>query len=1550
MAIPFFPKRRTPMRAVTVLSDEMISFLKQYPSPLLVADEQGKIVVSNTLAAKLLGVRKVEGTSIDKWGLSVKKIKELIEGNRASVTQLQLVTQEAEVVTVQARISELAQTKLILFILESTHQLPDTPWFLEKALNAYPQAVILQTPQGKCVLCNTQAEKLFGLKDDSWKGQNIYALLPKEISASLQHLDTQIHKEAYTTVVLSHTEISGRIHYLRVSKVFVPEADGKEDLIVTVLVDETNQQQQLRDLRQNRALLKAILDNVPLGLYTRDSDHQITFYNRQSLKVLNEPDELRFNEPHSFQDKKTSEELRLRELEILKSGQTRDYPEEEYIDALGRKKVLHLIKVPLTDAGPKPLVLSIVDDITQRCFQEKDLKRINGILSAIVHNMPIGLYARGENGELLLRNKQCEQIFGVSSVSVFDKHGSLPHEKPAQIEGYIQREQEILKNGKILDIPEEEYVTGDGQKKILHMIKIPVSAEEKFVVTLAEDITLRKEQESALVEAKNFLQTIIDSLPVSLSVKDADGKYILWNKKSEEVFGASAQDVIGQPSYRKDLNKDQMQFIRETDERVFASHKTQEIPQEIVSSGSEGVKIMHTVRIPVFGENGANRYLLTVSEDITAKTKMEKQIREASDKNTLLLEYAREGVLVTEDKKIIYANRALCALLGAENLKELEGKLLEDFVAPDFRVFFNEQYENSQSGQEQKPISLHFITLTGKEIETEFSAVSSRYLGRKIVLCFMRDISSFTRAQRDLKHLSDGLQEVFESGIVPTFILQSNGYIRVMNQAARDLFGFTEKDKTFYQNVYIRPALTLAARKLLKQGKPAEMDYVLDFDRAAQKFEGRIHKIGKLSLNVRLVPICKRDAKDGTVQADYVVFVQPKQKPLPPTTTSAPVRLHSKPSVPQLPQVQKAEELLILPNSEPYVLCGPDFTIQVCNDLFCSLCQLSKEELIGQNIRYIMDGDSLPQFEADLKILQETGTLSQRDYAITPASGLEKNDVRLMGVKEKDGRYLFVLRNMAFHRQIMHILEERSAQLNALLDATDGIVFSVSLPEGKWGRVQHANQFLTRKLGFSQEELSRRPFAALFENTSVKQVEPFLASLQKELRKKGKVSFVWNMLRAQKPSFPAHITVTALDLPSQETALVVVRDLAQQATRSEEQSKEALELKSIREALPGLYMKADVEGKVLEVISNLPYWDTQQAQERLLHQSFEGFFPQEMASQALTRIKEAVSLNESTRFEFNLTIADKTHYFDAQVSPITGQDEVILWVTDISADKEYDKQLHNLYRLSNDPEQSLTEQVDKILQFGLEAFKMDVGFVLRFEQEEDFLSSRALYVTPNEMDVVRGQFFPVEECLQESLNGSVSLWHDLSDCACKDCIHINKKFGAMAVAPLQVGGEVMGALCFASKESRAHFSQGAEELMGILARLLSLRIELRETGKMLDESSRSIARTLEYVEKPAAMLDLDYKMTFVNRALLDITGRHIGNMVGRNFFKEVIHDEKESIWRFEQSAAQAEGNMFHIQLDFYHKNGLYTDTGWEVFICKDSEGHEAGYALIAGGR
>jgi PAS domain-containing protein len=126
---------------------------------------------------------------------------------------------------------------------------------------------------------------------------------------------------------------------------------------------------------------------------------------------------------------------------------------------------------------------------------------------------------------------------------------------------------------------------------------------------------------------------------------------------------------------------------------VFESKHEQNIPQELISTANEGVKIMHTVKTPVFNEDGTPNCLVVVSEDITAKTRMEKQIREASDKNTLLVENAREGVLLAEDHKVMYANRALCHILGYGELKEFIGTPLVDLVGDDYQEVLKDKYE-----------------------------------------------------------------------------------------------------------------------------------------------------------------------------------------------------------------------------------------------------------------------------------------------------------------------------------------------------------------------------------------------------------------------------------------------------------------------------------------------------------------------------------------------------------------------------------------------------------------------------------------------------------------------------------------------------------------------------------------------------------------------------------------------------------------------------------------------------------------------------------------
>ena len=145
----------------------------------------------------------------------------------------------------------------------------------------------------------------------------------------------------------------------------------------------------------------------------------------------------------------------------------------------------------------------------------------------------------------------------------------------------------------------------------------------------------------------------------------------------------------------------------------------------------------------------------------------------------------------------------------------------------------------------------------------------------------------------------------------------------------------------------------------------------------------------------------------------------------------------------------------------------------------------------------------------DLQTLRNEGKLSNREYMLLIGSSLEGCQVRMSAVKDPDGRYLFVFRSLTFQRQILKILEERSAHLTALLAASGGIVFSVQFEHGRFGQIEPGNGALAAKLGYSVEELTDLSFKELFLDPSRDDRDPgaVLAKAEKMVKHSGKASF-----------------------------------------------------------------------------------------------------------------------------------------------------------------------------------------------------------------------------------------------------------------------------------------------------------------------------------------------------------------------------------------------------------------------------------------------------------
>jgi len=159
---------------------------------------------------------------------------------------------------------------------------------------------------------------------------------------------------------------------------------------------------------------------------------------------------------------------------------------------------------------------------------------------------------------------------------------------------------------------------------------------ERKVMQLEADIALRRETEEALREKEEFLDTIVESIPTMIYVKDArDLRFVRINRAGEELLGFCRDDVEGSTDY--DLfPQDLADRSAETDRQVMGDASVLAIPQERIRTRFGGARILRTTRIPLLDGEGSPKYLLGIGEDITDRVTAEMALSRAQRKLALL--------------------------------------------------------------------------------------------------------------------------------------------------------------------------------------------------------------------------------------------------------------------------------------------------------------------------------------------------------------------------------------------------------------------------------------------------------------------------------------------------------------------------------------------------------------------------------------------------------------------------------------------------------------------------------------------------------------------------------------------------------------------------------------------------------------------------------------------------------------------------------------------------------------------------------------------------
>jgi PAS domain S-box-containing protein len=321
----------------------------------------------------------------------------------------------------------------------------------------------------------------------------------------------------------------------------------------------------------------------------------------------------------------------------------------------GTASVLH-------DAAGRVIgAIESIRDITDRKQAERALQESEEKYRRLVQNQGEGVGVVDPQERFVFANPAAERILGVAPGSLLGRtlREFTTAEQYAKVEAESRKRRTGAESTYELDI-----VRPNGETRSVLITATPVFDKDgAFAGTFGifRDITDRKRAEVELQRNHQFLESLIQNLPVAVFGKDYEGRFVAWNKESERFFGLKTDEVLGKTD-ADFFPPEQVEFFRRKDLETFARAEALDIPEEFVDSRSLGRRLIHTIKVPVFDEGGHPQILLGISEDITERRRaMEAlQLREQFEK--LLMSLSTEFINLPAEKIDQGVNQALAAI------------------------------------------------------------------------------------------------------------------------------------------------------------------------------------------------------------------------------------------------------------------------------------------------------------------------------------------------------------------------------------------------------------------------------------------------------------------------------------------------------------------------------------------------------------------------------------------------------------------------------------------------------------------------------------------------------------------------------------------------------------------------------------------------------------------------------------------------------------------------------------------------------------------------
>ncbi|MGA9362789.1 MAG: PAS domain S-box protein [Bacteroidota bacterium] len=676
-------------------------------------------------------------------------------------------------------------------------------------LTKYANDIILLTDEaGRVVEANDRAVAAYGYTREELIGRDIRGLVSSMLEPSVETRMGQITERNGMVFESVHQRKDGSVFPVESSSRVI-EVEGRK-FVQSIVRDITERKSAEETLRYERNLLRTLIDNLPDGIYVKDSACRKTIANQadvHNMGLQSEAEALGKDDLDLF-PKDLAEGFFADDQSVLQTGRPVLNREEYVLETEGQKRWLLTSKLPLRDDKGQIIgLVGIGRDITERKRVEEALKESESRFRSIIESSKDGIILfDGKERKILFGNGAMAKLLGCSKEDLVGR--SIPSLHPSEEWASIEQEFQKHVSGEVLFSAGIPVLCSDGSVLYADISSSLITLDGRsYFSAFFRDITERKRVEAALRTSEAQLSNAVKMAHLGHWEYDVASDLFTFNDHFYAMFRTTAEQVGG---YTMSSSQYAQRFVHPDDMPVVGveirkalettdPQFSRQIEHRIIYSDGEIGYI--TVRFFIVKDDqGRTVKTYGVNQDITERRRAEETVREAEEKFRMMFENVFDGISIySEDpdpskRRLIECNERYAAMAGRsrEELLQLGSTqglqiTLED-TANDVRL------ESLAKGTAYRG-SFSWIRPDGKENIIEYVGRPITWRGGSYSIGIDRDITERKRTDAALERERGLLRALIENLPSEISVKDTRGRIILANTAALAAFGAAREEE-----------------------------------------------------------------------------------------------------------------------------------------------------------------------------------------------------------------------------------------------------------------------------------------------------------------------------------------------------------------------------------------------------------------------------------------------------------------------------------------------------------------------------------------------------------------------------------------------------------------------------------------------------------------------------------------------------------------------------------------------------------------------------------